>query len=88
MDKIDTMWVWIPRYSYTIGSEDGNNYYGKKGEFLTAAPTKALPGEIDVKFVDKNTKDRGSAKYKVSEGVSGWYTPDALGIFQESGGCR
>ena len=30
IDKIDTMWVWIPRYSYTIGSEDGTNYFGKK----------------------------------------------------------
>ena len=26
MEDIETMWVWIPRYSYTIGSEDGTNY--------------------------------------------------------------
>ena len=25
MNDIETMWVWIPRYSYTIGSEDGTN---------------------------------------------------------------
>ena len=29
MDDINTMWVWIPRYSYTIKSEDETNYYGK-----------------------------------------------------------
>ena len=30
MDDIETMWVWIPRYSYTIASSDGGkNYYGK-----------------------------------------------------------
>ena len=40
----------------------------------------ALPGEIDVKFVDKNTKDRGTAKYVVSKGLESdsWYTPDAF----------
>ena len=80
MDDIETMWVWIPRYSYTIGSEDGTNYYGKQGTFLDTAPTVELPGEIDVKFVSENTKDRGSAKYIVSEGISddSWYTPDAF----------
>ena len=80
MDDIETMWVWIPRYSYSIGSEDGTNYYGKQGTFLDTAPTQALPGEIDVKFVSENTKDRGSAKYIVSEGISddSWYMPDAF----------
>ena len=80
MDDIETMWVWIPRYSYSIGSEDGTNYYGKQGEYLDATPTQALPGEIDVKFVSENVKDRGTAKYVVSEGISddNWYTPDAF----------
>ena len=80
MDDIETMWVWIPRYSYSIGSEDGTNYYGKQGTFLDTTPTQALPGEIDVKFVSENTKDRGSAKYIVSEGISddSWYTPAAF----------
>ena len=58
MDDIETMWVWIPRYSYTIGSEDGTNYYGKQGEYLDSTLTQALPGEIDIKFVTTNTKDR------------------------------
>ena len=80
MDDIETMWVWIPRYSYTIGSEDGTNYYGKQGEFLDTTPTQELPGEIDIKFVDTSTKDRGTAKYIVSNGIedNSWYTPDAF----------
>ena len=80
MDDIETMWVWIPRYSYSIGSEDGTNYYGKQGEFLDTIPTQGLPGEIDIKFVSENTKDRGTAKYIVSSGIedNSWYTPDAF----------
>ena len=80
MDDIETMWVWIPRYSYTIGSEDGTNYYGKQGDYLDSTPTQALPGEIDVKFVSTDTKDRGTAKYVVSSGIqdNSWYTPDAF----------
>ena len=80
MADIETMWVWIPRYSYSIGSEDGKKYYGKQGDYLDSTPTVALPGEIDVKFVDKNTKDRGTARYVVSKGLESdsWYTPDAF----------
>ena len=78
MSDIETMWVYIPRYSYTIGSEDGTAYYGKQGEYLTSTPTQALPGEIDIKFIRKGRKDMGSAQYKVSDGVSGWRTPDAF----------
>ncbi|HIS38371.1 MAG TPA: hypothetical protein IAB45_02555 [Candidatus Onthousia faecavium] len=78
MNDIETMWVWIPRYSYTIGSKDGTNYYGKQGNFLTTTPTQELPGEIDVKFVASGEKDRCSAKYKVGEEITSWYTPDAF----------
>ena len=80
MDDIETMWVWIPRYSYTIGSEDGTNYYGKQGDYLDSTPTQGLPGEIDVKFVSTSVKDRGTAKYIVDNGISdnSWYTPDAF----------
>ena len=78
MDDIETMWVWIPRYSYSIGSEDGTNYYGKQGEYLDTTPTQALPGEIDVKFVPAGEKDRCSAKYDVGEEIKSWYTPDAF----------
>ena len=80
MNDIETMWVWIPRYSYTIGSEDGTNYYGKQGDYLDSTPTVELPGEIDIKFVSTSTKDRGTAKYVVSSGIqsNNWYTPDAF----------
>ena len=78
MSDIETMWVYIPRYSYTIGSEDGVNYYGKKGVYLSNAPTLSLPGEIDVKFIKKSEKELGSAKYKVAEKRSGWRTPDGF----------
>ena len=80
MNDIETMWVWIPRYSYTIGSVDGTNYYGKKGCYLESEPTQALPGEIDIKFIDIDTSEKGSAKYVVSQEIqsNSWYTPDAF----------
>ena len=78
MDDIETMWVWIPRYSYTIASENGITYYGKRGVYLNSAPTATLPGEIDIKFVDKETKETGSAKYLATEEPKNWYTPDAF----------
>ncbi len=80
MDDIETMWVWIPRYSYSIGSNDGVNYYGKKGCYLESEPTIELPGEIDIRFVSEDVKDRGTAKYVVSEEINNnsWYTPDAF----------
>ena len=78
IDDIETMWVYIPRYSYTIGSEDGTNYYGKKGVYLNSVPTRELPGEIDVKFIKKSEKELGSAQYKVAEERSDWRTPDGF----------
>ena len=78
MNDIETIWVYIPRYSYTIGSEDGTNYYGKKGVYLNSAPTLSLPGEIDIKFIKKGEKELGSAQYKVAEKRSGWRTPNGF----------
>ena len=75
IDDINTMWVWIPRYSYTIKSEDSTNYYGKKT--TCTAPTQDLPGEIDVKFVSTSTKDTGVAQYK-GNNASGWRTNEAF----------
>ena len=77
MDDVETMWVWIPRYSYTIAGH-GSTYYGKRGAYLNSSPTVALPGEIDVKFVDTDIKDNGSAKYLDTEEPKNWYTPDAF----------
>ena len=78
MDDIETMWVWIPRYSYTIASENGSSYYGKRGVYLDRTPTHALPGEIDIKFIGVADKDKGSAKYLATEEPKNWYTPDAF----------
>ena len=78
MDDIETMWVWIPRYSYTIASEDGTNYYGKRGVYLSSSPTKTLPGEIDIKFVGTDVKEKGAAQYLSTEEPKNWYTPDAF----------
>ncbi len=74
MNDILQMYVWIPRYSYTIKSEDGKNYYGKQETGRETIPTKALPGEIDVKFISTSTTDEGSAQYTGSK-AEGWYTP-------------
>ncbi len=79
MDDIETMWVWIPRYSYTIASSDGGkNYYGKRGVYLNNTPTVTLPGEIDIKFVGIDVKEKGTAKYLSTDEPSNWYTPDAF----------
>jgi len=78
MDMVNTMWTYIPRYSYTIRSMDGVNYYGKQGEYITTNPSKSLPGEIDIKFIEKEEKDTGSGKYIVSEGISNYKTPEAF----------
>ena len=68
MDDIETMWVWIPRYSYTIG-----NTYGVQG-YGGSTPSATTPGAIDIKFVDVNTKELGTAQYTGST-PSEWRTP-------------
>ncbi len=78
MDDILQMFVWIPRYSYTIKSEDGTNYYGKGGE------SAANPGEIDVKFISTSTKDDGTAQYKKGQSVKGWFTPPGFTFGDEN----
>ncbi len=75
MKNINTMWVWIPRYSYTIKSEDGTNYFGK-ASFDNKKPTQALPGEIDVKFVSKVT-ETGTAQY-TGDTPTNWRTNEAF----------
>ncbi len=78
MNDINTMWVWIPRYSYTIKSENGGiNYYGKASSD-NPSPSQELPGEIDIKFIPTSQNDsEGSAQYIEGE-VSGWRTNDAF----------
>ncbi len=83
MDYINTMWVWIPRYSYTIKSEDGKNYYGK-ASFGNDNPTKELPGEIDVKFISKVT-ETGTAQY-IGNTPTNWRTNEAFDFGEEKKG--
>ncbi len=67
MKYINTMWVWIPRYSYTI--------QGKYGRGGTSAE---LPGAIDVKFLSKtDTAESGTANYTGTQ-QNNWRTPDAF----------
>ena len=67
MSDINTMWVWIPRYSYTI-----QGTYGRGG---TSA---ALPGAIDIKFLSESAPaEDGTASYIGSE-QNNWRTPDAF----------
>ena len=75
MDYINTMWVWIPRYSYTIKSENGTDYFGK-ASFGNNKPTQALPGEIDVKFISKVT-ETGNAQY-IGDTPTNWRTNEAF----------
>ena len=75
MDYINTMWVWIPRYSYTIKSENGTDYFGK-ASFGNDEPTQALPGEIDVKFISKVT-ETGTAQY-TGNTPTNWRTSEAF----------
>ncbi len=64
---INTMWVWIPRYSYTI-----QGIYGRGG---TSAE---LPGAIDIKFLSKtDSAENGTANYTGNE-QKNWRTPDAF----------
>ena len=76
MDDINTMWVWIPRYSYTIG-----NTYGVQG-YGGSSPSQSTPGAIEIKFVDVNTKETGTAQYTGSE-ASNWRTPDGFTFGEE-----
>ncbi len=69
MEEINTMWVWIPRYSYTIKQPYG------KASADNQSPSQELPGEIDVKFIPASQNDsEGLAQYTGSD-TSGWFTP-------------
>ena len=76
--EVKAMYVWIPRYSYTIKSEDGTNYYGKTlSELGGSTASQSTPGAIDIKFVDINTKETGTAKYTGND-ASNWLTHPAF----------
>ena len=78
MDDIETMWVWIPRYSYTIKSSYGVQGYGG------SAVSVSTPGAIDIKFIDTDTKETGNAQY-TGNTPSGWRTPDGFTFGSQEG---
>jgi hypothetical protein len=71
MNDINAMFVWIPRYSYTIG-----NIYGVQG-YGGSTPSQETPGAIDIKFVPTSTTDTGTATYTGST-ASNYYTSPAF----------
>ncbi len=75
-NDMSMMWVWVPRYSYTIKSEDSKNYYGK-ASFENNNPTRELPGEIDVKFINTSLNEKGKAQYTGSA-ITNWRTNEAF----------
>ena len=67
MDDINTMWVWIPRYSYTIRDTYGVQLEGG------ATPSQETPGAIDIKFISTEEKDNGSGT--CTKCADNWVTP-------------
>ena len=92
IDSLDVyaMYVWIPRFSYTIRrkivTSAGTDYlyYGDdtipNSPTLTDTNTRPIKvGAIDVKCVSKNApKETGSGYYNYGNSVSGWYTMPAF----------
>lgn len=77
------MFVWIPRFSYTIKCENndytdcyGNYDYAEK-LYASSNIGVSTPGAIDVKFVAYNIKNSGSAKYYGNK-IQNWYTIPAF----------
>ncbi len=71
--EVLAMFVWIPRYSYTIKDE-----YGRKLSESDLEPTQELPGSIDIKFVGVDSiKENGLATYE-GDTPSGWLTHPAF----------
>ncbi len=70
MDDINTMWVWIPRYSYTIRDTYGVQLEGG------ATPSKETPGAIDIKFISTTVKDNGSGT--CTKCADNWVTPEGF----------
>ena len=71
MEDMNTMMVWIPRYSYTIRNKYGCQLEG--GDL----PSQATPGAFDIKFVDKNTTDMGSGQY-TGNTIQNYFTPSSF----------
>ena len=76
------MFVWIPRYSYTIsesakGEKQTCTYHSEDSE--VEFDCYKNPGAIDIKFVDETVTESGSATYvDNSDKESSWYTHPAF----------
>ena len=65
------MFVFIPRYEYTIKDKYGVGLFNE-------TPTQALPGAIDIRFIsEREEKKNGNAKYEGNT-PSEWYTHPAF----------
>lgn len=71
VQNIKAMFVYIPRYSYTIGNTYGVQLAGG------STPSQSTPGGIDIKFVSIGAKENGEAKYTGSSPRE-WYTHPAF----------
>lgn len=69
--EVKAMFVYVPRYSYTIKDTYGVQLYGGN------TPSQSTPGAIDIKFVNTNTKENGTAKYTGNTPIN-WYTHPAF----------
>lgn len=82
------MFVWIPRYSYTLKCQNddytncfGNYEYAERLHALTT-PSNTSRGAIDIRFVSKDTKNRSTAKY-TGNNVKNWYTMPAFSAISD-----
>ena len=73
------MYVWIPRYSYTIGNTYGVQLEGGY------TPSKSDPGAIDIKFVNKSVNETGTASY-TGDTATNWRTHPAFNWDTNSNG--
>jgi len=71
MEDINTMWVWIPRYSYTLGNTYGYQTTGAN------TPSQATPGAFNIKWIKSSVVDKGTATY-TGETPDNYYTPTAF----------
>ncbi len=71
MNDINGMFVWIPRYSYTIGNSYGYQVPGAN------TPSQATPGAIDIRFVSIMMTELGNAVY-TGDTPENWYTHPAF----------
>ena len=68
MGDISAMFVWIPRYSYTLYNGIGVSGHGGSTASIST------PGAFDIKWVDNTVVDTGSASY-TGNSPSNWFTP-------------